>query len=311
MRDFLAIVGPTGTGKTGLSIALAKHLEVEIVCMDSRQGYIGMDIGTDKVSKEVRTIVPHHGFDCRTPDQSYSAGQFARDAIGWIKEIKGRECVPMLVGGTGLFLRAVTHPIFSEPKVDESRRNFVREMLAGFPRAKLERWVKSLDPDRAEIAIQGGPQRLIRTIEVALLTGRSLSWWHKMGTSDRRPLGGVVVILEVPRDVLDVRINNRVNQMIEEGLIGEVQGLLNAGFEAKDPGMTGTGYREIASYLEGMCSLDQALETTKKRTRKYARRQFTWFKNQHESGTLRIDGTESLEVQCSKVLTEWTKTHGM
>ncbi len=311
MRDFLAIVGATGTGKTGLSIAIAKRLEVEIICMDSRQSYIGMDIGTDKISKEVRKIVPHHGFDIRSPDESYSAGQFARDAASWIKEIKGRKCVPMLVGGTGLFLRAITHPIFREPEVEESRRRSIRELLTDFPRAKLEHWVRLLDPDRAKIAIQGGPQRLSRTIEVALLTGRSLSWWHKIGASDQKPLSGMVVVLEVPRGVLDARINNRVNKMAEEGLIIEVQGLLDAGFKVGDPGMTGTGYREIASYVEGLCSLDQALEIMKMRTRKYARRQVTWFKNQHEAGTLRVDGTESLEIQCSKILTEWTRTDGM
>jgi len=311
VREFLAIVGPTATGKTKLSVAVAKVLDAEIICMDSRQGYVGMDIGTDKVSKEIRRAVPHHGFDVRSPKASYSAGQFARDASGWIKEIKDRVRVPILVGGTGLFLRSITNPIFSEPDVEEARKRAIRQFLAVFPKEKMERWVKTLDPDRAGIAIQGGPQRLSRTIEMPLLTGRPLSWWHKNGIPNRQPLRGMVVVIEVPREVLNARINKRVDQMIEEGLVEEVRNLLNTGFEIGDPGMTGTGYREIVNYLKGDCSLEQALEKMKMATRRYARRQVTWFKNQQEAGTLRIDGTKSLEIQRSRILTEWAKTDEM
>ena len=110
MKEFLAIVGPTASGKTSLSIELAKDLDAEIICMDSRQGYIGMDIGTDKVSKEIRRNIPHHGFDVRSPKESYSAGQFSRDAFKWINEIKSRERLPMLVGGTGFFFTGCYKP---------------------------------------------------------------------------------------------------------------------------------------------------------------------------------------------------------
>ena len=310
MKDFLAIVGPTASGKTSLSIDLADHLKVEIICMDSRQGYIGMDIGTDKVSPRIRNIVPHHGFDVRSPKERYSAGQFARDASSWVEQISSRNSLPMLVGGTGFFLRAITNPIFKEPDVDPVCRKDVRRFLQELSRRELERWVCNLDPDRATVAIRGGPQRIIRTIEVALLTGRTLSWWHQMGDPDRQPLKGMVVILETPMETLDMRINDRVDEMVGKGLIEEVRGLLASGCMATDPGMTSTGYREIASYLEGSCSLEEALEKTKIVTRRYARRQVTWFKNQEEDCTLRINGTEELETQRSQILKEWTKING-
>jgi len=311
VKEFLAIVGPTASGKTSLSIELAKDLDAEIICMDSRQGYIGMDIGTDKVSKEIRRNIPHHGFDVRSPKESYSAGQFSRDAFKWINEIKSRERLPMLVGGTGFFLRAVTNPIFREPDIEESQKSAIRHFFSKLSSEEMERWVSILDPDRATIAIQGGTQRLVRTIEIALLTGRPLSWWHKMGIPDRPPMQGMIVLIETPREVLDTRINTRVDEMLEVGLVEEVDGLLASGLRTNDPGMTGTGYREIADYLQGRCSLEQALEKTKLSTRRYARRQVTWFKNQLEAGTLRVDGTESLDVQYSKVLEWWTETSGI
>ena len=279
--------------------------------MDSRQGYVGMDIGTDKVSAEIRRAVPHHGFDERTPKERYSAGQFARDASMWIKEIKNRDGLPLLVGGTGFFLRAVTNPIFKEPDIEIGQRESVRQFLSKLSRDQMERWVSVLDPDRARVAIQGGTQRLGRTIEVALLTGRPLSWWHRMGNPDRPPLQGMIVAIDTPMELLDIRINNRVDQMLEEGLVAEVQELLSSGIEPKDPGMTGVGYREIVEYLEDKCSLERALEKTKLVTRRYARRQVTWFKNQLESGTLWIDGTESLDTQCSRISQRWAEISGM
>lgn len=131
-----------------------------------------------------------------------------------------------------------------------------------------------------------------------------------MGDPDRQPLKGMVVILETPMETLDMRINDRVDEMVGKGLIEEVRGLLASGCMATDPGMTSTGYREIASYLEGSCSLEEALEKTKIVTRRYARRQVTWFKNQEEDCTLRINGTEELETQRSQILKEWTKING-
>lgn len=285
----VALTGPTTSGKTDLSISLARRLHGEIVSMDSRQVYRGMDIGTDKVPSERRRGIPHYGLDLVDPDERYSAGQWARDARGWIAEIEARGHVPLLVGGTGFFLRALTTPIFREPPVDAARRDRLREWLDDLDRPTLEAWAGVLDPDRAKLAAEGGSQRLSRTVEVALLTGRPLSEWHEEAPSDGPPVPVLTVVLELPREELDRRIDARVGRMVERGLLDEVRGLLDAGYDADAPGMTGTGYREIAAHLRGETTLEDALDEMRRQTRRYARRQLTWFRNQLPADTLRLE----------------------
>ena len=309
MSEFLAITGPTTSGKTKLSIAVAEALDGEIICMDSRQVYRGMDIGTDKVSTEHRGRVPHHGLDIRDPDEFYSAGQFGRDARRAIQAISARGRVPLLVGGTGLFLRALTHPIFEQPELDLERLAALRGFMAKQPATELARWVEVLDPERTDLAREGGPQRLGRTIEVALLTGRPLSWWHERGPIEREPLRGMVVVLDMDREELDRHIDARVTRMAADGLVDEVRGLLVKGYRPEDPGMSGTGYREVAAYLGGDLTLEEALDRMRSQTRQYARRQLTWFRHQLPEDVMRIDTSQSLEEQAVRVIEGW-KTAG-
>jgi tRNA dimethylallyltransferase len=305
VRNFLAITGPTTSGKTQLSIAVAESLNGEIICMDSRQIYRGMDIGTDKVSSEHRNRVPHHGLDLRDPDEFYSTGQFGRDARRCIEEISGRGRVPLLVGGTGLFLRSLTHPIFKQPDIDAARLEALRGFMAKRSTAELERWVGALDSGRTELAREGGPQRLGRTIEVALLTGRALSWWHSQGPPDQEPLSGLIVVLDMDREELDRRIDARVTRMAAEGLVEEVKGLLEKGYGPEDPGMSGTGYREVAAYLIGDMTLEEALDRMRSQTRQYARRQLTWFRHQLPEDAMHIDTSRPLDTQVAEVIAAW------
>ncbi len=307
MRDFLAITGPTTSGKTKLSMAVAGLVDAEIVCMDSRQIYRGMDIGTDKAPSEFHERVPHHGLDIRAPNEAYSAGQFGREARRWITEIQGRSRVPLMVGGTGLFLKALTDPIFRQPKMDPERVQGLRRFLSAQPREELERWVGRLDPARALLARQGGPQRLSRTIELALLTGRPLSWWHERGEPDQEPLNGVIVVLEMDRQELDRRIDARVTRMVDVGLVDEVRRLLERGYGPDDPGMSGTGYREICASLRGELSLDDALDRMRSQTRKYARRQLTWFRHQLPEDAVRVDASRPLSAQAEEVVEAWLR----
>ena len=302
---FIALTGPTTSGKTQLSCALARILEVEIISMDSRQVYKGMDIGTDKVPDDVREQLPHHALDLVHPDERYSAGQFARDARDWIKEIIKRDRVPVLAGGTGFFLKAITEPVFSEPPLDSARLEKIRRYLSALDYRVLARWVEKLDPERASLAIDGGPQRMSRTIEVALLTGKPLSSWHRESPSDVAALTGLIIQLELPREEIDRRINDRVTYMVERGLVSEVRSLLEAGYTFDDPGMTATGYREIAHYLEGGQTLEEAMEEIRRNTRRYARRQLTWFRNQLPPSVCMIDATASIDVQATAVLDAW------
>ena len=305
MRNFLAITGPTTSGKTQLSIAVAEALDGEIICMDSRQVYRGMDIGTDKVSTEHRDRVPHHGLDLRDPDEFYSAGQFGRDARRYIEEISERGRVPLLVGGTGLFLRSLTHPIFKQPDIEASRLEALRGFMAKRPTSELEGWVEVLDPGHADLAREGGPQRLGRTIEVALLTGRPISWWHEQGEPDQEALHGLIVVLDRDREELDRRIDARVTRMAAEGLVDEVKGLLEKGYGPEDPGMSGTGYREVAAYLGGDVTLEEALDRMRSQTRQYARRQLTWFRHQLPENAMHVDTSQPVETQAAEVVAAW------
>lgn len=303
--DFLAIVGPTGAGKTALSIGVAREIGGEIISMDSRQIYRGMDVGTAKATSREQAAVPHHGLDIRSPGERYSAGEFGRDARRWIPSIETRGRVPILVGGTGFFLRVLTKPIFREPPLDRGRRSAIEDILGRMPRQEIERWVRLLDPVRADIAVAGGNQRMLRALSIAFLTGRPLSWWHRRHPREGTPLRGVICLLEVPLDVLDARIRDRIRAMVAEGFVEEVAGLLRAGRSRRDPGLDGVGYREIADHLEGEIGLEEAVERTRVATRQYARRQRTWFRHQLGPDTVTVDGTAAVEAQRAAVVAAW------
>lgn len=303
----LAITGPTTSGKTALSIALAHELRAEIVSMDSRQVYRGMDIGTDKVMPAERQGVPHFGLDLVSPGEAYSAGQWAREARDWIDQIKGRGHLPLLVGGTGFFLRALRQPMFREPEVDGVRRADLRGWLDRQPLDVLTGWARGLDPERALVAEQGGRQRLSRTLEVALLTGRPLSAWHRESPPDGVPVPIEVVVLDVERTELDRRIDARVAKMVERGFVDEVRRLLDEGFGPASPGMSGTGYREVAEVLTHGRDLDDALDDMRRQTRQYARRQLTWFRNQLPAA-LRVDATLPFDERVRVIADHWRRT---
>jgi tRNA dimethylallyltransferase len=308
---FLALVGPTASGKTDLSLALAEKVRIEVVSVDSRQVYRGMDVGPDKVTPAARARVPHHGLDLGTPAERYSAGQFARAARGWIAEIRARGGLPVLVGGTGFFLRAVVDPVFGEPPLDEARRGALRTYLRGQPLERLTAWTERLDPDRAPLAREGGPQRLARTLEVALLSGRALSWWHRTAPPEAVGLPGTVVLLDLPRPEMDRRIDERVGGMLERGLVEEVRALLAAGYAENTPGMTGTGYREITAYLRGEVSLEGALERVRSATRRYARRQLTWFRHQLPERVHCVDAMTPVEQQADEAIAAYQREGGV
>ncbi|NNF28450.1 MAG: tRNA (adenosine(37)-N6)-dimethylallyltransferase MiaA [Gemmatimonadetes bacterium] len=304
---FLAIVGPTGAGKTALSLSVAQALGGEIVSMDSRQVYRGMDIGTAKVTLADRGRAPHHGLDLIDPDEIYSAGRFARDARVWIRDIRSRGRVPILVGGTGFFLRALTHPLFEEPPMDPGRRTRLQRLLEDMPVEELEEWAGALDPARSPVAKQGGRQRLVRACLLPLMTGRPLSWWHARSPGPA-PLTGLVLVVAVPVEVLDRRIDERVSHMEREGLVAEVQALLHAGYGEDSPGLSAVGYREVVEHLTGRTTLQDAMERTRRATRQYARRQRTWFRRQLPSGALELDGTRPVGELTAQAVSAWRRS---
>ncbi len=304
-HDAIAILGPTASGKTAVAVETARLLDGEVVSVDSRQVYRGMDIGTAKPDAAERRGVPHHGFDLVEPRERYSAGRFARDAWGWIDAIRARGRVPVLAGGTGFFLRALTHPMFEEPDAAAPEREQLKRLLEEWGREELVRWADALDPDAGWAAGRaGGRQRAARAIEIALRTGRPLTWWQAQASAGRmlRPL---VFVLEMPRALLYERIERRVDAMFEHGLVDEVAALRARGCTAADPALNATGYLEVLRYLDGELDLETARAQIKTATRRYARRQITWLRHQLPPDALRLDATLPVRSLAAQIVARW------
>jgi tRNA dimethylallyltransferase len=303
--EALVLTGPTGSGKTALSIDVARRLGGEVVSMDSRSVFRGMDIGTAKPTHEERAEIPHWGIDLVDPSERFGAGRWARYARDRIAEIRARGRVPMLVGGTGFFLRALTHPIFAEPPLDPAARERVTRMMERMDDAELLRWLEPHDPEAAaRLRAGGGRQRLMRALEVALLTGRPLTWWQRNSPPEAPPTPVLPFVLEVPRDRLYEGINRRMSEMAAAGLEDEVRALV-ARFGEDAPGLNAHGYAELMPYLRGERTLGEALDLARKNTRDYTRRQLTWFRTQLPSGTVWLDATRPRAELAEEIVAAW------
>lgn len=303
--EALAVMGPTATGKTELAIRLAERLDGEIVSVDSRQAYRGMEVGTAAPTPEQRDRVPHHGVAFLEPDERYSAGRFARRAREWIAGIRDRGRVPILAGGTGFFLAALTDPVFEEPEMDAHRREALEEWAGAQPLEELRRWVRRLDPRLAEELEALDPQRCARALELALLSGRPLSWWQEHGDPVAPPVEALVVVLELDREEHRARIRDRARRQMESGWAEEVRALREAGYGGDDPPFSALGYREVDRWLRGEMEREEALERIFLDTWSYARRQRTWFRNQLSGDALRLDAGRPREDLVARVAEAW------
>jgi tRNA dimethylallyltransferase len=301
--DAIVITGATATGKTAVAIAVAKRVGGEIISMDSRQVYRGMDVGTAKPPPSQRGGVPHHGFDLVDPDERFNAGAFARLARGWMGAIRQRGHLPVLTGGTGFFLRALTHPLFEEPPLDPRSKERWKRYLRTLPAAELSRWAAALDP--ASTSSTGDRQRLARIIEVVVLTGRPLWWWHAHAQPAAGALEPAIFVLELPRDMLYRRIEERVDQMERAGLVQELTTLIERGYGEDDAGMNATGYIELIPCFRGERTIPEALDLVKAATRRYARRQVTWFRHQLPPGARRLDATLPHDELAETIARAW------
>lgn len=301
------IVGPTGVGKTAVAIALGALQPVTVISADARQVYRGLDIGTAKPDRAALARVPHVGIDLIDPGERYSAGRFARDAAGWIAGIRGAGRWPVVVGGTGFYVRALADGLFQEPPLDESRRSSLRQWTEGLAPADVARWAGRLDRGFKG----GGRQRAARGVEVALLTGRPLTWWQRTAreTGAMRPW---YIHLTLPREALHRRIADRVDGMLAAGFVAEVRTLLTR-VSAGAPGLDGVGYREVVAMLEGRLPESKLRDAIVIATRRYAKRQETWFRHQLRtpfavSGAPDIwalNATEEPAVLAEMILERW------
>ncbi|MDT8435654.1 MAG: tRNA (adenosine(37)-N6)-dimethylallyltransferase MiaA [Gemmatimonadota bacterium] len=284
-----AIVGPTATGKTEVGLRVAERTGGEIVSADSRQAFRGMEIGTAAPTRAERSRVPHHGVAFLAPGERYGAGRFTRLARDWMAAIRERGRVPVLVGGTGLFVRALERPLFREPPLDPLRRRRLEEWLYGAAPDRLADWARRLDPELAGRLPRLDPQRAARAVEVALLSGRRLSWWQAHGPQAAAPVPLRVFVLELPGDVHRDRIERRAGAALEAGWGAEVQALRAACPDGAWLAGRPLGYRAVAEWMDGRISRDEARRRIVRETWAYARRQRTWFRHQVPDSAVRLD----------------------
>jgi tRNA dimethylallyltransferase len=283
-------------GKTAVALALSAHWPLEVISADSRQIYRRLDIGTAKPTRKERTRVPHHGLDVVEPGTRYSAGRFAHEAARWIEEVRNRSSLPVVVGGTGLYIRALAEGLFREPSLDPARRRSLDAFAARLEPIELLRWAGRLDPGFKG----GGRQRAARAIEVALLSGYPLTHWQEAA----RTHGAIrpwYVVLTVPRQVLHQRIARRAEEMVRRGLIEEVAAVLAEGHPPAAPGLDGVGIREAVEYLHGRRGRDSVVEAIVVSTRQYAKRQETWFRHQLAGEVVTLDASRSPEKVAHEV----------
>jgi tRNA dimethylallyltransferase len=280
VRRLVAIVGPTATGKSALGIALARRLNGEVVCCDSTAVYRGFDIGTDKVPPSEQAGISHHMVDVADPLEEYSAARYAREAAVAIADVTARGRLPILVGGTGFYYRALTRGLFPGPGRDSALRLRFDAIAGQRGPERLHRWLARVDPASAERIMPRDLKRIVRALEVYLLTGRPLTHHFSETVSALPGYQVTAFALAIPPAETAERVARRVDAQFEQGLIDEVRGLLAGGLPETAHPFSGLVYRQVLELLHGVRGERETRELIVRENRKYARRQLLWFKKE-------------------------------
>ncbi len=300
-RPLPVLVGPTGAGKTAVGIELARRFGAEIVSVDSRQIYRYMDIGTAKPTPDERAAVPHHLIDIVDPDVRFSAGEFGRLAREAIRELADREVPVLVVGGAGLYIKALAGSLFAAPEIPQALRQRLAEGYRAEPVAALHGRLCEIDPVSARRIHPNDRQRIERALEVHDATGATLTSWFERPVEHRSP-GTRLVGLRRDRAALYARIDARVEKMIESGLEAEVRGLMDRGYGPGTHAMSTFGYAEMLRYIGGELELKEAVSAIQQRSRQYAKRQLTWFRQAGDIEWITVDEGEDPADTCEKII---------
>jgi len=302
----LVIAGPTASGKTALAVEVCKRLQGEIISADSMQVYKHLSVGTAKPTAAELQGVPCHLIDHVEPDEQYNLGRFVDEARHTVMEIHARGNLPVICGGTGMYIRGLLHGVFQggEPALEIRHALEAEEQSSGLPAlfAKLE----AVD---AESARRYGPndrQRIIRALEIFYATGKPLSEYHTQDL-DQPDFAARIYVIRWPRQMLYDRINKRAEAMLQNGLLDEIARYLASGYEMTNPAVNALGYREMIDVLRGQQTREVALDVMQRKSRNYAKRQETWFRAVHDAVFLYAEGT-SVEMLAEQVVSDWEKS---
>lgn len=298
MKDPLVILtGPTAVGKTSLSLSLAKAIGGEIISADSMQVYRGMDIGSAKIRPEETDGVPHYLVDVLNPDEEFHVVRFQQLARDAIRQIRQKGKIPILTGGTGFYIQAVLYDIdFTGTTEDSAYRKELEALAKERGPGALHRMLSAVDPASAEAIHANNVKRVIRALEYYRDTGEPISWHNEQERQKESPYRFAYLVLNDDRQALYERIDRRVDQMLADGLVDEVNTLRKKGYHRGMVSMQGLGYKEILEYLDGECSLEEAVYRIKRDTRHFAKRQLTWFRRERDVDWIEKQGRTTEEI---------------
>ena len=277
-KPILTITGPTGSGKTSLALKLAEKFPLEIISADSRQIYRLMNIGTAKPSEEELFSLVHHLIDIRNPDEKFDAGQFVNEVTRLVPQIVKRGKIPVIAGGTGMYIWALEQGLFEAGQIPSRIREKFRKLK--HENNLLHQMLRAVDPEMAELLHPNDLQRISRALEIFEFTGKPMSVWKKNHTQKQFPYALEIFILNPSREKLYNKINDRVESMMDAGLIDEVRQLVTMGYSLENNSLRSVGYQEVIPYLEGETDLETMINEIKKNSRRYAKRQLTWLRKQ-------------------------------
>jgi tRNA dimethylallyltransferase len=294
-QKLIILTGPTAVGKTSVSIELAKRINGEIISADSMQIYKYMDIGTAKILKEEMQNIPHHMIDIVYPDDSFSVSNYKQHAMQLIDEISGKGKLPIVVGGTGLYINSLTYKLnFASVPPNEEIRRDLEALGDKYGNEYLHNMLRRVDNESTKRISIRDRKRIIRALEIYKLTGKTMSEYNENFRIKNEDFDLSMICLNMDRKKLYDRINKRVDIMIEQGLIDEVKAILNMGYNKNLTSLQGIGYKEIIMYLDNLCTKDEAIEKIKQGSRNYAKRQLTWFRRDNRIKWIDVDDFHDL-----------------
>ena len=296
----IVLCGPTASGKTSLSIELAKRINGEIISCDSMQIYKDMDIGTAKPTEQEKQGIKHYLLDFLSPEVRYSVADYKKDAEKAIEEILKKRKVPIIVGGTGLYINSLIYNIeYKDSKIDIDYRNKLEKMVVEKGLENLYEMAQKIDPEAMKNISHNDKKRIMRVLEIYNETGKTKTELEMESRKNEPKYNYIVFALDMDRDKLYERINKRVDIMLKNGLIHEVEKLINT-YKIMPTAMQGLGYKEVVDYLKGNCTEEEMVEKIKMETRRYAKRQLTWFRKNKE--TIWLNGLEEADKNINTIL---------